>query len=212
MLLHKDLTLEIKEVGEDGSIDGYGSVFGNADSYGDIVEPGAFNASLKAHAKAKTMPLMLWQHDTRQPIGVWEEMAEDPKGLKVRGKLLLGIRQADEAHLLLKAGAIRGLSIGYRELSSEPDGANLRLKKLDLREVSIVSLPANDKATVQTVKSILDGGALPTVREFEEHLREAGFSKALATAIASKAAPHLRGDPGAKADDVAEFLRELATR
>lgn len=205
----RDFELALKEVGDDGSFTGYGSVFGNADSYGEIVEPGAFAASLKAHAKAKTMPMMLWQHDTWQPIGVWDEMEEDDKGLRCSGHLLLGVRQADEAHIMLKAGAIRGLSIGYRELAAEPDGNNRRLKKLDLREVSIVSFPANDKATIQTVKSILDGGELPTVRQFEEHLRDAGFSKSLAAAIAAKATPHLRGEPEAKADDALDFLKAL---
>lgn len=205
----RDFDMALKEVGEDGSFTGYGSVFGNADSYGEIVEPGAFAASLKAHAKAKTMPMMLWQHDTWQPIGVWDEMEEDDKGLRCSGRLLLGVKQADEAHIMLKAGAIRGLSIGYRELAAEPDGNNRRLKKLDLREVSIVSFPANDKATIQTVKSILEGGDLPTVRQFEEHLRDAGFSKSLATAIAAKATPHLRGEPEAKADDALDFLKAL---
>lgn len=205
----RDFDLDLKEVGDDGQFTGYGSVFGNADSYGEIVEPGAFAASLKAHARAKTMPMMLWQHDTWQPIGVWDEMEEDAKGLKCSGRLLLGVRQADEAHIMLKAGAIRGLSIGYRELAAEPDGNNRRLKKLDLREVSIVSFPANDKATIQTVKSILDGGELPTVRQFEEHLRDAGFSRSLAAAIAAKATPHLRGEPEAKADDALEFLKHL---
>lgn len=209
MLQTKDMTLDLKEVGEDGRFEGYGSMFGNADSYGEIVEPGAFLASLKAHAKAKTMPLMLWQHDTYQPIGVWEQMEEDNRGLRCVGRLLLGVRQADEAHILLKANAVRGLSIGYRELAAEPDGNNRRLKKLDLREVSIVSFPANDKAVVQSIKSILTGGDLPTVRQFEEHLREAGFSKALATAIAGKAAPHLRGEPEAEADDALAFLNAL---
>lgn len=209
MLLTKDFSLDVKDVGEDGQFAGYGSVFGNSDSYGEIVDPGAFAASLKDHARAKTMPLMLWQHDTERPIGVWEEMEEDNKGLRCVGRLLLGIRQADEAHILLKAKAIRGLSIGYRELAAEPDGNNRRLKKLALREVSIVSFPANDKATIQSIKSILAGGALPTVREFEEHLRDAGFSKSQAAAIASKAAPHLRGEPEAKANEVLDFLKAL---
>jgi HK97 family phage prohead protease len=211
-LLTKAFALDLKEVGEDGSFTGYGSMFGNADSYGEIVEPGAFAASLKAHARAKTMPLMLWQHDTERPIGIWEEMEEDNKGLRCVGRLLLGIRQADEAHIMLKAGAIRGLSIGYRELAAEPDGNNRRLKKLDLREVSIVSFPANDKATIQSVKSILAEGELPTVRQFEEHLRDAGFSKSLAAAIASKATPHLRGEPEAQADDAMAFLQALRGR
>jgi uncharacterized protein len=205
----KDFALQLKEVGDDGSVTGYGSIFGNLDSYGEIVEPGAFTQSLKAHARSKTMPLMLWQHDTHEPIGVWESMEEDAKGLMCRGKLLLDVQKGKEAWSRLKAGAIRGLSIGYRVLASEPEGNNVRLKKLDLMEVSIVSFPANDRALVQTVKSILDSGGLPTVRQFEEYLRDAGFSKSRAAAIASAATPHLRGEPEAKADDAVEFLRAL---
>lgn len=205
----KDFALQIKELGDDGSISGYGSIFGNLDSYGEIVEPGAFTASLKAHAKSKSMPLMLWQHDSHEPIGVWDEMVEDDKGLRCDGRLLLDLQKGKDAWVRLKAGAMRGLSIGYRVLASEPEGNNLRLKKLDLMEVSIVSFPANDRALVQTVKSILDSGDLPTVRQFEEHLRDAGFSKSRAAAIACAATPHLRGEPEAKADDAVSFLRAL---
>lgn len=205
------LALDVKAVGDDGTFEGYGSVFGNVDSYGDIVEAGAFAKSL-AKRKAAGVKL-LWQHDTTQPIGVWEELKEDGKGLFGRGRLLIDVSpRAAEAYGLLKAGALDGLSIGYREIKTadhaEKPGV-VRLIELDLREVSIVTFAANEKARVANVKSILAGGELPTVRQFEEHLREAGFSKSLAAAIAGGAKPHLRGEPGAKADDVAEFLRVL---
>lgn len=201
----KDFDLDLKEVGDDGTFAGYGSIFGNADSYGEIVEPGAFAASLRAHAKAKTMPMMLWQHDTWQPIGVWTLMEEDQRGLRCEGRLLLGVKQADEAHIMLKAGAIRGLSIGYRELAAEPDGNNRRLKKLDLREVSIVSFPANDKATVTSVKAEraadfvrrLRDGEPPSTKEFEDILGDLGVPKALRAGIASHGyAKAIRSDSG----------------
>jgi HK97 family phage prohead protease len=206
----KDFALKIKgEVGDDGVFEGYGSIFGNVDSYGEKVVAGAFGESLARHKREGTKPLLLWQHDSFSPIGIWEDLAEDGKGLWGKGRLLPGVKAADEALILLKAGAVQGLSIGYREVETEPDGNTRLLKKLDLLEISIVSFPANRRARVETVKSILDAGKLPSVREFEEFLRDAGFSKAMATAIAAKATPHLRGEPEAQANDAVRFLEAL---
>lgn len=197
--------LEIKAVGDDGTIEGYGSIFGNIDSYGEIVEPGAFTGSLVDARRKGRKIKMLWQHDPSQPIGVWDDMAEDAKGLYVKGRLLIDdVPQARATYGLLKAQAIDGMSIGYRvvEAAPHPDKQGiLSLKKLDLKEVSIVTFQANDRARVEAVKHIIAAGQLPTVREFEEFLRDAGgFSKSLAAAIAAKATPHLRGEPEAEAD------------
>ena len=206
------LALDVKAVGDDGTFEGYGSVFGNVDSYGEIVEPGAFASSLNKR-KAKGVKL-LWQHDPSQPIGVWEDLAEDSKGLWGKGRLLKDVSpRASEAYGLLREGALDGLSIGYRTVKAEPHKDKpgvLRLTELDLREVSIVTFAANDRARVESVKHILAAGELPTVREFEGLLRDAGFSKSLAAAIAGKATPHLRGEPEAKAnDELLEFLTAL---
>lgn len=193
MLKTKDFALKVEDVAEDGTFTGYGSIFGNLDSYGEVVEPGAFVKSLARHAKEKSKPLMLWQHRPDSPIGVWEDLAEDAKGLKGTGRLLKGVRLAEEAHVMLKAGALQGLSIGYREIKVEPDGNNRRLRELDLAEISIVSFPANRRARVESVKSermeefarrLRDGDPLP-VKEFEDILREAGVPKAMAVQIAS---------------------------
>src|ERR1700754_5362483 len=106
--------LEVKALGDDGTFEGYGSIFKNVDSYGEVVEPGAFTASLvDARQKGRSIK-MLWQHDPSQPIGVWGEMAEDSKGLYVKGRLLKDkVPQATAAYELLKEGALDGLSIGY---------------------------------------------------------------------------------------------------
>lgn len=212
------LALDLKAVADDGTLEGYGSTFGNVDSYGEIVEPGAFTASLvEAKRKGRTIK-MLWQHDPEQPIGVWDDIAEDSKGLYVKGRLLREASpRALEAHGLLKEGALDGLSIGYRVNEAKPDKDRpniLRLLKLDLREVSIVTFAANERARVESVKQILAAGDLPTVRQFEEFLREAGgFSKSLAAAIAAKATPHLRGEPEAAADDgLSRFYDRLLGR
>jgi len=189
----KDFALHVKDVSEDGTFEGYGSIFGNADSYGEIVMPGAFAKSLAKHAKEKTSPLMLWQHNWENPIGVWDELSEDSKGLFGKGRLLRGVQKADEAHIIMKNGAIRGLSIGYREIRTEPDGNNRKLLELDLMEISPVSFPANRRATITSVKSermdefvrrLRDGEPMP-VKEFEDILREAGVPKAMAVQIAS---------------------------
>jgi HK97 family phage prohead protease len=205
--------LDAKAVSDAGTIEGYASVFGNVDSYGEIVEPGAFVDSLVKSKREGRKIKLLWQHDPHQPIGVWDDLAEDSKGLWVKGRLFKDtVAKAAEAYALLREGGLDGLSIGYRTLKAEPKAGKpgvMSLLKLDLLENSIVTFAANDRARVEVVKSILDAGALPTVREFEGLLREAGFSKAKAAAIASGATPHLRGEPEGKADELAEFLNGL---
>lgn len=189
----KDFALHVKDVSENGTFEGYGSIFGNADSYGEIVMPGAFVKSLARHKKEKSLPMMLWQHNPDFPIGVWDELEEDSKGLFGKGRLLRGVQKADEAYIILKAGAIRGLSIGYREMKAEPEGNNRKLTELDLFEISPVTFPANPKARITAVKSehmeefarrLRDGDPMP-VKDFEDLLREAGIPKAMAVQIAS---------------------------
>jgi HK97 family phage prohead protease len=206
--------IEVKAVGDAGEIEGYGSIFGNVDNYGEMVMPGAFSASLvDARRKGRSIK-MLWQHNPDQPIGVWSDLAEDSKGLYVKGQLLIAdSAQAKEAYGLVKAGAMDGLSIGYRLLESEQhaDKPNvLTLTKVDLREVSLVTFAANERARVENVKHILAAGEVPTVREFEEFLRDAGgFSKRLAAAIAAKATPCLRGEPAGEDDRMKRFVEAL---
>lgn len=185
---HLQIPLEIKSVSETGVFSGYGSVFHNEDSYGDVVRPGAFKKSLAEWAKKGRLPPMLWQHDRREPIGVFTKMVEDEKGLFVEGRLLIDdIPQARAAYALLKEKALGGMSIGYREILIEQDHDEkvTNLLELDLWEVSVVTFPANEKATVDSVKSALAGGGLPTLPEFEKFLRDAGFSKSQSVAIAS---------------------------
>lgn len=208
------IALDVKSLKDDGTFEGYGSIFGNVDSYGEVVMPGAFTTSLVAGRQRGATVKMLWQHDPSQPIGTWQDMAEDAKGLYVQGTLLKdSVRQAAETYALLKADALDGLSIGYREIevSPHPDKTGIvQLKKLDLKEVSVVTFAANDRARVTGVKHF-PAGEMPTVREFEGFLRDVGgLSKSKAAALASACAPHLRGDPEAKADDAAaRFLKAM---
>lgn len=192
----KDFSFKVKAADDAGAIEGYGSVYGVRDSYNEVVMPGAFSDSLARHKREGTYPLMLWQHNPDEPIGVWNELADDGKGLASKGQLLQGVRRADEALIMLKAGAIQGMSIGYREVDVEPakDGEPRRLIKLDLLEISIVSFPANRRARVESVKAEgalsdfarrLRDGEPPSIKEFEDVLRDAGVPKAMAVQIAS---------------------------
>lgn len=205
--------LDVKAVSDTGTIEGYASVFGNVDSYGEVVEPGAFSESLVKNGRTGRKVKMLYQHDPHQPIGVWDDLAEDKKGLWVKGRLLIDASpKAREVHGLLKEGALDGLSIGYRTVKSEPKSGKtgvISLLKLDLMENSIVTFAANERARVEVVKAITEAGGLPTIREFEGLLRDAGFSKAKSAAIASSAAPHLRGEPEDDGDQLRKFLETL---
>jgi hypothetical protein len=182
----RSCVLEIRAVSEDGTIEGYGSVFGVRDDYDDVIAAGAFVESLKAHKAAGTMPAMLWQHDSDEPIGVWSEMVEDAKGLRVKGQLALETVRGKEAHALLKLGALNGLSIGFvsKQWAYDRESEVRTLTEIDLWEVSLVTFPANSKARVTNVKAAADEAVTP--KDAERILREAGFSKADATSLVSR--------------------------
>ncbi|TZG26612.1 HK97 family phage prohead protease [Sphingomonas montanisoli] len=213
----RDFSLSIKadSINEDGTFEGYGSVFGgDPDSYGEVVAKGAFLESLKELAAKNRIVPILWQHRSAEPIGVYELIEEDDHGLKVRGRLLIAdVAQAREAYALLKAGAVTGLSIGYwvRQASYDEKTGIRTLIKLDLVEVSLVTFPAKDDARVEAVKFKLERGQLPTLPEFEKALREAfPFSKSQATAIASHGLAHLLRSESEGAGDLKSISDTLA--
>ena len=208
----KDLSFEIKAVSDDGFFSGYASVFDNVDSYGDIVRKGAFVESIGEWEAKGKMPPILWNHDPSDPIGVYTKMQEDDKGLFVEGRLLIDdVPRAKQTHALMKAGVIDGLSIGYRvkEYLYNVDEEVTDLIKLSLREVSIVTFPANPETRIEAVKSRLDAGELPTLPEFEKFLREAGFSKSQATAIAGHGLRKLLSDSVPEAKSIQNALNIL---
>ncbi|WP_085897347.1 HK97 family phage prohead protease [Limimaricola soesokkakensis] len=141
------------EIGEGAVISGYASLFGCADQGGDVVAPGAYAASLKRLEGCGGRVRMLWQHDPARPIGVWDEVREDGKGLWVRGRILEAVAQGREAAALVAAGAIDGLSIGYRTRRSSKAGTGRRLDELELWEVSLVTFPMLREARVGTKRS-----------------------------------------------------------
>lgn len=154
----RSFALQIKAAGDDGTVEGYGSVFGVRDNYDDVIAKGAFIQSLKDHKAAGTMPAMLWQHDADKPIGVWTEMVEDEKGLRIKGQLAMETVKGKEAHALLKMGALNGLSIGFmsKEWAYDRDTEVRTITAIDLWEVSLVTFPANEKARVTNVKASPD--------------------------------------------------------
>lgn len=181
----RDVAFEIRAAAEDGTIEGYGSVFGVRDSYDDVIAPGAFAASLAAHKAAGTLPAMLWQHNPEEPCGVWTDMVEDERGLVVRGRLVLESSRGREGLALLRAGALNGLSIGFmsKQWTYDRESDVRTLTEIDLWEVSLVTFPANSAARLTSVKAI-DELAAP--KDAERILRDAGFSKADATAFVSR--------------------------
>jgi HK97 family phage prohead protease len=210
----RDFDLEVKAAA-DGTFTGYGSVFGVVDWDNEIVAPGAFAASL-ADRKGRPLPI-LWQHRAEMPIGVYDEVAEDSKGLRVTGRLLVkDVALAREAHALLVAKAVSGLSIGYwtRESTFDEKTGVRTLTRLDLEEVSLVTFPSNEAARVDAVKLKMARGSLPTLPEFETFLREAGVSRTKAAAIASGGLKHLLSDSAGPANtsarDLAQALKGLS--
>jgi uncharacterized protein len=179
---------EIKAVQEDGVFDGFGSVFGNVDSYKEIVAPGAFAESLAQWKASGRLPPVLWQHRSGEPIGPYLEMEERAQGLWVKGQLLVDdVQRAKEARALMKAKAVNGLSIGFvtREDSYDRVTGIRTLKKVDLWEVSVVTFPANPAAQISSVKSAIDG--INSFAEAETFLREVGrLSKADATGFIAR--------------------------
>lgn len=215
------IPLEIKAVGDDGLIEGYGSVFGVVDSYGDVVQPGAFIDSLvEARRKGRKIK-MLYQHDPRRPIGLWDDLAEDSKGLYCKGRLLNNsIPDAATAYELAKAGVLDGLSIGYRTIESAPhaDKPNVTtLKKLDLFEISIVTFQACEPAKIQSVKAAhepliqkLMAGDRLSLREWESLLKAEPFG--LSNSQAERAVRiNLKRGQGEPDDTARAFLEALRT-
>lgn len=187
-LKYLERPFEVKAVEDDGTFEGFGSVFGNVDSYKEIVAPGAFAESLAGWKAAGRLPPVLWQHRSGEPIGPYLSMEEQPIGLHVRGQLLVNdVQRAKEARALMKAKAVNGLSIGFmtREDSYDRVSGIRTLKKVDLWEVSVVTFPANPAAQISSVKSAID--AIETVRDAESFLRDVGrLSNAQAAAFISR--------------------------
>ncbi len=170
---HQAAPFELKELGANGYVAGYASVFGALDAQREVVAPRAFDRTLREWKSSKRAPAMLWMHDATRPVGVWENLREDGSGLAVEGALAVRTQDGADAYELLKMGAVTGLSIGYRTVASRIDSQKRirTLTDVDLFEVSLVTFPANDLARIRTVKTpVVSGG---DIRAIAARLREA---------------------------------------
>jgi uncharacterized protein len=147
---HSDLTLDC--VTDAGTFEGYASLFEREDLGHDVIKRGAFRASLAKRGASGLR--MLFQHDPGQPIGTWDRVYEDARGLFVRGRLTLASSRARDVHALMRSGAIDGLSIGFRTITGvrDPRSRIRRLMELDLWEISVVTFPMMPEARVEGVK------------------------------------------------------------
>lgn len=179
---------------ETGEFTCYGNVKGNVDHAQDKTMHGAYIDSIKAHTKAGTMPGMFWMHKSYDmPVGVWLDMEEDEKGLKMRGRLSK-TQQGSDIEILAKDGALNMFSIGYwvEEEKWNPAGFN-ELIKIHITEVSWVTRACNEESVLLDIKSKMADGELPTKRELEKALREGcGLSKRQASAIVNQYDPEVK--------------------
>lgn len=211
----RNFALEIKAIDEKGAFSGYGSVYDTIDAYNERVAKGAFATSLKRWEGKGRLPPILWQHDPRQPVGPFTLMREDDRGLYVEGQLLVDeVEKAREARALMRAKAVDGLSIGFDVDKFEYDKEEqiMTLTQIDLWEVSIVTFPANEDARIESVKSLLSEGKMPSLSEFERILCDAGFTRRQAKTIVGQGyAPLLRDvDSGNRRPvDVTSMLSEI---
>lgn len=198
------LSLDAKAATE-GVIEGYGAIFGNVDQGGDLILPGAFTESLASGRRVK----MLREHCPEDVLGVWDKVGEDDTGLRVKGQIVVSIQDGKDALELVKAGAIDGLSIGYRTIESDYNNAGVRiLKKLELWEVSLVTFPMNVGATIDSVKA-----AGLTEREFERKLmQDAGLSRSVARALMAGGLKAVKGAKQDAGDQTEALVRALRAR
>ena len=199
----------------DGTFCGYASLFGKQDLAHDVVEKGAFARSLRERGVSGIR--MLYQHDPAQPIGTWLDIREDARGLFVRGKLASETERAGEVLQLMRAGALDGLSIGFRTVKARKEaGGNVRrILEADLWEISIVTFPMMPEARVESVKDMRTTGGLPSVREFERWLtRDVKLTRGEARTIIARGFSSLLRERDAAPDTkdgLAERIRK-ATR
>jgi hypothetical protein len=197
---------------------GYGAVFGNMDAYGDVIEQGAFEKTLKQAEKSGQFPPMLLQHGgwgisavDLMPVGVWDTLKEDAKGLASEG-ILAATQRGTEAYTLLKMKprpAINGLSIGYFPkkftMGTKPDEPRRTLHEVELVEISLVTFPANGKARVTSVKSLEDF----TERDFEQLMQDAGLSRKEARVVLNHGFKHLKAMQDAGSPELGELAAAI---
>jgi uncharacterized protein len=191
---HKSLAIQdcnIKFAASEGAFSGYGSVFGNLDSKNDIIMPGAYDDVLKSGDPVHVYVNHGWLRG-ELPVGDWTGLKQDTKGLFGDANLVMQMPTALNAYWAMKSGLVSGLSIGFlpdpSSTERKNDGTRVIHKIKILKEISIVTDPANESSRVVSVKFREEIDQVLTVKDFEHFLRDAGdFSKGAAQALTAKA-------------------------
>lgn len=212
---HKSLGLSSVNLKFDGTnprvFEGYASVFGGVDSYGDTILKGAYSETIKPESRRGRPIRMRWNH-FGPVVGKFIDIYEDDIGLFVRGELTPGHSVAEDIAASMQHGAVDGLSIGYTipEDGMEYDGVVRVLKRVNLIEISVVEEPADVSARVDSIKSILE--TAETMRDLEKCLRDVGgFSKTDAVALISRIKSIDRGERDyQKGDDIMAQIAKIS--
>lgn len=155
-----------------GTFSGYASIFGEPDSYGDTIRPGAFRKSLTEN-RSIGGPSMFWDHNRSEPIGVWTDLQEDARGLRATGRIITDTTRGADVWRLMKGKAVNGLSIGFRAKASQrAAGGGRILSEIDLVEISVVTLPGRSNARITDVRA----AGTPDGAAFIEAVRRAARS------------------------------------
>lgn len=182
---------DIKFAPSEGSFSGYGSVFGNLDSKNDIIMPGAYSQVLKSGVAVPVYVNHGWVNGDL-PVGSWSNLSQDAKGLFGDANLVMQMPSAVDAYWAMKSGLVKGLSVAivpdHTSIERKSDGSRVIHNIKMLKEISIVTDPANEAATVVSVKFREELDDVKTVKDFEHFLRDAGnYSKGAAQALTAKA-------------------------
>ncbi len=206
-----DFELDTKSIADDGAVEGLAIGYGNVDHGGDRVMPGAFSASL---AGRKSLPMLLY-HDQRRPAGVWNTWQETSEGLLVKGRFAMSTPTGQEAYGLTKDGAIGGLSMGFKTLKQRMEAKTRQLLEGVLHEISLVTIPMNDRTRITSVKDVGDlrdrlaAGERLTEREWEGLLKKSfDLSNAEAERAVRLNLKGGQGEPGGTASDQARSFFE----
>lgn len=208
-LAFEQAAIKFANGGAQGVFEGYASVFGVVDGDGDIIEPGAFAQALKT----QTRPVAMFFNHRRNeiPVGKWLDLSEDSKGLYVRGELTPGNPQSEALKAAMIHGTVGGMSVGFSAAKQDvtPIATGYSFKSASrLTEISVCTFPANESATVSTLKSM---ETIDSIRDAENWLRDsAGLSKSEAQAFIARIKSAVRSESEG-GDDIAALLERIKT-
>ena len=213
--INKTLSFDQTEIkftgdGKQGIFEGYASVFNNTDSDGDIILPGAFKNAL---ANQTRKVAMFFNHKTWDlPVGKWDALEEDSKGLLVRGQLTPGHSGASDLKAAMQHGTVEGMSVGFSVNKDDYSIGTLgRIFKnvSALREISVCTFPANELAGVSAMKS---AEGIETIRDVENWLRDSvGLSKSQAVGMIARFKSAIRSESEGDQDksEIAALLESI---